>query len=79
MSLEYAIFAGLGPHGVSDFEDLENRVNDVISKGGKTVGGLFITTSRPYQAVMQPVGYEYTINSPNNSPKGGRRTRKNRK
>ena len=73
MSLEYAIFSGFpGPYGVNNFEDLENRVNDVISKGGKTVGGVFIDGRVPYQAVMQPVGYKYRSKGA-----GGRKTRKN--
>jgi hypothetical protein len=79
MSLEYAIFVGTASQGVTDLEDLENRINHVISKGGTTVGGLFITSTKCYQAVMQPVGYDYTNSPNNNSPKGGRRTRKNRK
>ena len=72
MSLEYAIFSGEGRFGVNNFEDLENRVNDVISKGGNTVGGVFIDGRVPYQAVMQPVGYKYR-----GKGAGGRKTRKN--
>ena len=72
MSLEYAIFSGEGHFGVNNFDDLENRVNDVISKGGNTVGGVFIDGRVPYQAVMQPVGYKYR-----GKGAGGRKTRKN--
>jgi len=72
--MEYALLSGYGGgYDTNEFAHLEAKVNDLISKGGSTVGGLVLSAkSTPYQAVMQPIGYKYKKAS------GGlRKTRKN--
>jgi hypothetical protein len=75
--MEYKIVEGNGGHGENDFENLERKVNDILTSGGTTVGGLVMRGTFPCQAVMQPNNYTYN-NSNNNSSGGARKTRKRR-
>ena len=74
--MKYDVLVGNGGYAESDLGDLIKQVNDVLSKGGETVGGIYFDNS-PMQAVLLPDGYN--TNNSNNSKNGGKSTRKTRK